>query len=176
MRRVLGLAWQIPEEAITFIGPLRNGGRVIRGSMLLDRDVMRRALTFPVARRRPDFALILIDEDGDAGRRARLAAQLEDKDLAHAIGCAAPEFEAWLVGDHDAVRAHLGDVQAPAAVEALAPRRPKALIREWSAERGKVERDVRRSLAALCDPARLAERCPSFEALFGELRRKRPIG
>ena len=119
---------------------------------------------------RPDLAIILIDADGDHARKARLEAELATKDLPHVVGCAAQEFESWLIGDPETVREVFGAVAGPASIEALERRQAKELFRDWCASVGKAERDARVSLATLCDLERLTARCASFSVFRQEIR------
>src|SRR5947209_6964249 len=72
-RRALSAAKSVPENAIRFEQPLRTRrGRIARGSMLHDAQTLRELMTWGAPQRRPDLALVLVDCDGDPGRKTRL--------------------------------------------------------------------------------------------------------
>lgn len=169
IRRAIATSWQIPEAAIRFVSPLRHRAQIIRGSMLLDREILRRAATFADPRRMPDLVIMLVDSDGDADRKRELELHVADLPSPPLIVCPAPEFEAWLLADHDAVRALAGSVQAPASPESLAPRAAKELLADWTHQ---VE-EGRLSLARTANLKAMANRCPSFASLLDELSRRR---
>jgi hypothetical protein len=66
VRRCLELARNIPAPAIRFEGPLRDRrGNVVRGAALLKRETLRQLLSWPLAHKRPDLVIILVDCDED---------------------------------------------------------------------------------------------------------------
>jgi hypothetical protein len=174
IQRVVAEAWAIPLPAIGFVGPLRHKSRVIRGSQLLDREVLRQALTFASPTRKPDFAVVLIDADGEPRRKEHLEAATEGLSLRRVIGCAAPEFEGWLLGDHEKVRDLFGAVQGPASIEDLGRREAKELLNQWTRDAGRKERDVRMTLAATVRLEEVGRNCPAFACLVREIGALKP--
>ncbi len=79
-------------------------------------------LTWPRADARPDLAVVLVDEDGDTGRRGRLEAIVESLPVRVVVGVAVRELEAWLLADMAAVSsATQRSIKAPPNVETLEP-------------------------------------------------------
>jgi hypothetical protein len=173
VRRVLAAAWGIPLAAVRFIGPLRRRGVVIRGSQLLDRETLRQALSFGSERRRPDFAVVLVDEDGDDARHRTVDGHVADLPLPRVVGCAVREFEAWLIADHAPVRAMLGPLQAPASIEQLRPTEAKALLAGWASSGNVAEIELRRTLASQCDLDDVAHRCAAFARFRNDVGRSK---
>lgn len=117
---------RLPAAAVRFHAPLRHRGKLARGSDLLLGKVLRQLLTWPRVDSRPDLAVVLVDEDGDAGRRNRLEAVVANMPVRVVVGVAVRELEAWLLADIAAV----GDVtqrkvSAPPNVESLEPGQAK---------------------------------------------------
>ncbi len=117
---------RLPTAAVRFHAPLRHRGKLARGSDLLLGKVLRQLLTWPRVDSRPDLAVVLVDEDGDAGRRNRLEAVVANMPVRVVVGVAVRELEAWLLADIAAV----GDVtqrkvSAPPNVESLEPGQAK---------------------------------------------------
>lgn len=168
VRRCLSPA--VPESAITFLAPLRTSrGRVARGSDLLHVPTLRRLLAFP---RRPDLAVVLVDGDEDRSRKATLEAALEGLAMPRVIGVAPPEFEAWLIADHEAVGAVLGrPVPTPPDPESMRRRQAKALLQDWLTD-GPAE--ARISVASRCDLDRIGQRCPAFATFRADLAARSP--
>jgi hypothetical protein len=170
VRRCVELARNVPAAAVRFEAPLRNvRGNVARGTALLHRETLRRLLSWPLADRRPDLAVVLVDGDEDAGRRARLHEIVSDLPVSKVVGVAVQEFEAWLLADHAAVRQALGAAQAlPSDPEGMARREAKALLVALVGDRS--ERSMRLTLASLCDLDVVRRRCPAFDVFMRDLR------
>ncbi len=126
----------------------------------------------------PDLALVLVDQDDEPQRKRDLDAATADLSVTRVIAVAVKEFEAWLLADPDALRDAVGPVDSlPAAPEAP-PRAGDAKgclqglgARCWSpVTTAHDEHDFRRTIAAACSLAVVANRCPSFGAFRGELR------
>lgn len=177
--RVLASELSAPETAIQFLSPFRlDGSRPHRGSDLLVRRNLRRLLTIAAPSRRPDLAIVLVDEDGQGDRRASLLRSTEGIELPHVIAIAIREFEAWLIADHAAIVALLGPRPTPPAYEAMEPGHAKSLLQQWAAD---AHRDLPEFAAAtrweqirshLARIARLdaLDRLPSFARLRSDLR------
>ncbi len=175
LQRAIEHASSIPAAAVLFDAPLRIGrGRVAKGSDLLVRGTLRRLLT-RLMKYQPDLVVVLVDEDGERGRKRKLEGWVQDKQLAHVIAVAVPEFEAWLLGDARAVAEVLdGDVGSHAP-ETLEPREPKRKLAELTASRHPdadrvTRRRVRLSLSSSCDLEVLSRTCPSLQTLLVDLR------
>lgn len=172
IRRALEQGRGIPEAAVSFEEPLRlrRGGRIARGSDLLSSQRLRELLTWPA--HPPDLAVVLVDADGFLDRLQVLQRAVVDRSVPHAIGVAVQEFEAWLISDHGAVKKALGaSPSGPAEIETLPPGRAKETLTRWTAEAGKSqqERDVRLTIARICDLTHVARRCAAFAAFMADL-------
>lgn len=122
VRRCLCEGTRLPVAAVRFRAPLRHRGRIAVGSDLLHSKVLRQLLTWPRVDARPDLAVVLVDEDGDAGRRSRLEANVDGLPVRVVVGVAVRELEAWLLADTAAVReATQRNVASPPNVESLDP-------------------------------------------------------
>jgi hypothetical protein len=157
-RRCVSAACKVPEAAVAFVAPLRTGrGHVPRGSQLLDRQTLRRLTSW--ARGAPRLAIVLVDEDGQAGRRSTLYEHLAGLSAPplRVVAVARQEFEAWLIADLRAVAPALGfSPDEPGAREALPPRRAKELLHAWIEQSGAsgdpaFRRRVRMDLARAAD-------------------------
>jgi len=173
VRRALDRCRRIPPQAVHFQSPPRKRrGTAARGSDLRDRETLRQLLTWLDPALRPDLAIVLVDEDGDARRRDRLLGWVADLAAPKVVAVAVREFEAWMMADHAALRHVLAPaVPDPGQVEALPPGQAKAILDELrGAHRPDLApRDLKRTLAGQCDLQALAARCPSFDLLLRDL-------
>jgi len=174
VRRCLEAESRIPPKAIQFVSPLRIGARLAKGSDLLSRESLRRLLTFPLAERRPDLAVVLVDADGDLSRQKMLEGYVADVPLSHVIGVAIQEFESWLVADVAALSTALrpGFSQTPAP-ESLGRREAKGLLIGWVQEQSDdkaKQRELRREIAKHANLDTIAKRCGAFEDFRRALR------
>lgn len=120
---------RLPTAAIRFRSPLRHRGKIAVGSDLLHQRILRQLLTWPRVESRPDLAVVLVDEDGDAGRRGRLEAIVEGLPVRVVVGVAVRELEAWLLADMKAVGAATErTIKAPPNVESLEPGEAKSRL------------------------------------------------
>src|SRR5581483_11436552 len=120
IRRCVARDAAVPLPAVLFQCPLRARGRHPKGSDLLDRRTLRQLLTWPAPHRRPDLAIVLVDQDGAPDRRMTLRQLTEGISLPHVIAVAIQEFDAWLIADHGAVAGTLATKPPnPPAVEGL---------------------------------------------------------
>jgi hypothetical protein len=175
LRRALEDGRSIPEAAVSFEEPLRlrRGGRIARGSDLLSSQRLRELLTWPA--NPPDLAVVLVDADGASDRFQTLQRTAADRSVPHAIGVAVQEFEAWLIADHAAVKRALGtSPSGPAEIETLPPGRAKETLTRWTAEAGKSqqEREVRITIARICDLTHVSRRCSAFAAFVADLSKR----
>ncbi len=170
IRRVVADAWSIPEAAVRFVSPLRHKAMVIRGSMLLDREILRRAATFADPTKRPDLVVLLVDGDGDPARRSKLEGHIADLPSRPIVACAEPELEAWLLGDVSAVRALAGAVDVPSNVESLPPRGAKDLLNDRLSDRP----NARSSLAQSASLEAIVRSCASFSSFVSAIRARKP--
>jgi hypothetical protein len=127
------IARELPKpREVLFLSPLHlKAGKPHRGSDLHNAKFVRRLLTIADPKRRPDLALVLVDEDGDAGRRRELTAALQDVPQLHVIAVPIREFEAWLIADQRALVDILQVTDTPPEVEGMKPRQAKELLRGW---------------------------------------------
>lgn len=157
-----------PAASVQFLSPLHVGsGRPHRGSDLVTKRVLRRLLTIADPRRRPDLAIVLVDEDGQSERRRDLVAALVGIELPHVLAIPIREFEAWLISDPRALVDVLGVTETPPAAEAMKPRQAKDLLRSWidarmdaslgQTDRGAHIEQIRSSLAQKVDLEALAK-------------------
>lgn len=122
VQRCLCEGTRLPVAAVRFRSPLRHRGRIAVGSDLLRPKVLRQLLTWPRVDSRPDFAVVLVDEDDDPGRRSRLEATVGNLPVRVVVGVAVRELEAWLLADTNAVsEATQRKIAAPPSVESLEP-------------------------------------------------------
>jgi hypothetical protein len=171
VQRMVAEHVKCPLEAIRFLSPLRYRGATVRGSQLLNPRVLRSLIAFPANHRRPDLAVVLIDEDGDRSRQS-LAASLEGSVLPAVIGLAAPEFEAWLIADHATLCATLRAPVDPPPQSVL-PRAAKAYLANAMSVAGIDEdrsNDLRCELASNCN-LDVLRRIRGFEAFMKEMGR-----
>jgi Domain of unknown function (DUF4276) len=172
VRRCLQLTRNIPAPAVRFEGPLRDRrGNIARGTALLHRETLRQLVTWPLAHKRPELVVILVDGDEDQGRKARLEEYLSDVMVPRAIAVAVQEFEAWLIADHGAAcRAFGAALTAPRDPERMARREAKELLRSWMDHRPESsERAMRMTLANVCDLEVVRRRCSAFDEFLRAL-------
>lgn len=172
VRRVFVESGSLPAGAVRFVAPLRKGNsREARGSDLRERTTLRRLLSYPPGAERPDLVVVLVDADGERGRREMLLEHIEGISQTAAIGLCIQEFEAWLVADTRALTEAAGSpCDTVADPEGLAPRAAKSRLAELAATRpGLAPRDLRLSIAARLDLDVLARRCPAFERFRADL-------
>lgn len=177
--RVIASVHTIPTAAIRFVSPLRLQGRPHRGSDLLLTRNLRRLLTFASPPRRPDLAVVMVDEDEQPSRRKDLVASTQDLPLRSVVAVPVREFEAWLIGDHASVRSLLGVTGSPPAPETMARREAKRLLTNWmeaaiatdSSQRAepRTVQQLRAQLAQQCDLTTL-ERLAALQQFREDLR------
>jgi hypothetical protein len=171
VRRYLELTRKIPAAAVRFEAPLRDRrGNVARGTALLHRETLRQLLSWPLAHKRPDLVVVLVDCDEDPSRRARLEAFVSDV-VSNVIAVAVQEFEAWLIADHAAAcKALNAALIAPRDPERMARREAKEQLASWmDGRRESSERSIRTTLANLCDLDVVRRRCSAFDELLRAL-------
>ncbi len=172
VRRCLAEDGPLRPEAIQFQGPLRHGrGRVARGSDLLDRGTLRRLLTWMKPELEPDLVVVLVDEDGDHGRKQMMenlvSDLLPDKKV---VAVAVREFESWLIADEDAVgKAADAVFDRTVEIEPMDPGRAKSIWNGWMADRD--ERAVKRTVARTACLDVLASLCRAFEGFRSDLQK-----
>jgi hypothetical protein len=103
-------------------------GVAARGSMLLAKKTLRRLLTFAHPARRPQLAVVLVDEDGVADRRRTLSEWTADLDLPRVIGVPIREFEAWLIADPRACATVFVTTTRPPSPETMKPGEAKRML------------------------------------------------
>jgi hypothetical protein len=171
VRRCIARETSVPEQAVTFLSPLRPRGRHARGSDLHDRNSLRQLLTWPNKNRRPDLAVVLVDGDGRHDRRSTLREFVDGISTPHVVGVAIQEFEAWLIADHGAVVGALSPApEQPSHVESLSPRQAKTLLGQWISTAGDPDgAGVRLTLARTCNLTVL-DRLSAFQSFRQDLR------
>ncbi|MCA8975576.1 MAG: hypothetical protein KDC98_12710 [Planctomycetes bacterium] len=177
--RLLDADRGIPQQAVQFVSPLRYQGKPHRGSDLLQPKRLRRLLTFAAPTKRPQLAIVFIDEDGVSDRKRQVEASTAGLDLPRVIAVPVREFEAWLIADPRALADHLGIKTTPSAPESMARGQAKQLLQQWIAEAmeripdqtdlGAHTWGTRRDLALNCDLEALG-RLGAFQRFRGELR------
>jgi len=171
IRRAVAAAKGMPEDAVTFVAPLRlPTGRAPRGSDLLLRRNLARLVAYPPLTPRPDLIIVLIDEDGEADRAANLNAArpaLPPDALLTAV--AVREFEAWLISDGGALRTLDLPGPPPANPEQTDPRAAKTWLGNATAASLSPAFTIRCDLARLVDLSVLRKRSVSFNALWSNL-------
>jgi hypothetical protein len=138
--------------------------------VLYDPVALPQLLSWADPKKRPDLAIVLVDEDGKSSRKTVLEkALLEKIRVPHVVAVAIREFEAWLIADAQAIRGVFGPVQSPSSPEDLECREAKAQLMRWIQASRKDERDVRLSLAQSSDLETLRLRCSAFRTFYQEL-------
>lgn len=170
IRRALVHARDLPEASVQFERPLLLGtGREARGSDLLVSKRLGQLLTYPPVSNRPSphLAVLLVDEDGESGRRADLhnAVPQSASGPLVVVAVAVREFESWLISDPQACK-QLGLSDPPNAPEGLDPGEAKAWLSEQATQDKKA---TRRDLACTIDLEKATERCPSLQELIQSL-------
>src|SRR5581483_5556495 len=127
IRRCVARDAAVPLPAVLFQCPLRARGRHPKGSDLLDRRTLRQLLTWPAPHRRPDLAIVLVDQDGAPDRRMTLRQFTEGISLpvAGTLATKPPN---------------------PPAVEGLQRREAKSLLDDWIETSGQEARLTRLTL------------------------------
>jgi hypothetical protein len=172
VRRCLAEGGPLRTEAIRFQGPLRAPrARVARGSDLLDRNTLRRLLTWMKPELEPDLVVVLVDEDGERGRKQMMedfvSDLLPDKKV---VAVAVREFESWLIADEDAAGEASGtSFDRTPDIEPMEPRKARSIWSGWMA--GRDERAVKRTVACTSSLDLLANRCRAFDDFRSDLRR-----
>ena len=171
VRRCLIERGTIPEGAVLFGRPLRLRGKVARGSDLLAPASARKLLAWPERSRAPEFAIVLVDGDGDPSRRATAERAVSGAIVPAVIGVALQEFEAWLIADDAAVSraisAAFGTQKCP---EEMKPRVAKQLLADAIGRTGAEPRLVRRTIARTSRLEVIADRCPAFQRFREDLQ------
>lgn len=109
VRRMFASNGGLPEKAIVFLAPLRTPrGREPRGSDLTVSSDLRRLLSWPRVEHAPHASVVLLDDDDDEGIARELSEEIGETLPPSTIIAAVPEFEAWLLVDHDALQRVLG--------------------------------------------------------------------
>jgi hypothetical protein len=141
--------------------------------MLLTKPVLRQVLSWSDPAGAPDLAVVLVDLDGEPGRKQRLLEHVADLISRPVIGVAVQEIEAWLVADHVAAgRALDRTLDQPSAPEGMRPREAKQLWAAWAAALApEARREARRRMARECDLDAVERACPKgFGTFRSELR------
>lgn len=178
IRRCLEAVRHLPAAAIRFDSPQRIRARIAGGSDLLIKQTLRELLTWLHPNQRPDLAVVFVDRDGEARRRATLSQYLDGLPATAAtvvLGVAREEFEAWLVADEQAVASSLHcRLSKSKSPERMAPREAKELLTGWLTQH-QPERDahpeLRRQIAECCSLDVVRKRCPAFESFIKDLGR-----
>lgn len=162
-----------PFLGVQFEAPLNlPTPRPPRGSDLLDRKNLRRLLGWP-PNRRPDLAVVLVDEDGVEDRLPTVRSYLDaDWVPPVAVGVAVREFESWLIGDVQSVREVLAiKIDEPQEREGMKPGRAKELLNGWieKCDRAGKDRSVRVQIAGTLRIDELARTSRSFHRFHEEL-------
>ncbi len=133
LTRLIAQDHSIPRPAVQFVSPLMVGPRAHRGSDLHTIKTLRKLLTFAAPTRRPQLAVVVVDEDAEPDRRRTLLAGCDDLDLPRVIAVCIREFEAWLIADSRALVKVLGVTETPAAPESMRVGEAKQLLQRWMA-------------------------------------------
>ena len=115
---------------------------------------------------------MLVDEDGERDRRAKLEAAVQNLPVTAVVAIAVREFESWLLADTKAVAgATHKNPQPPANVEKMKPGDAKAKLTELCD--GQDGFAIRTAIAETADLEKLAK-LRSFEAFSKALLACRP--
>ena len=159
-------------KPLEFLAPLRkpNGQHRI-GSDLLNKKSLRQALTWPPRETRtPDFAIIIVDQDGDKQRKTNLLENLQGITLGHVIALARQEFESWLITDYNCVNKILEkELQNPQEPEKKAPGEAKKVLNRAIKEVGQNYLDIYYKICQNLD-LELLRKNRSYEDFASELR------
>jgi hypothetical protein len=140
--------------------------------MLMKPQILRGLLSW--VRNAPDLAVVLVDEDGDAGRLSSMNAALAGRSsmCPAVIGVAVREFESWLITDLRAVRKVL-EVRADSFgdVERMNPgdakRELTSLMSTSDADR---QFELRKRLSSEAELSTLRQGSRSFQRFEQDLR------
>ena len=170
LRRAIASQHSISERALLLEEPLRTRGRIALGSDLQHERTLAQLLTWANPTRQPDLALVLVDCDGEPGRKARLVDAVRERPVVKIVAVAIEEFEAWLIADHKAVLRVLGsNHDFPGPPESLARRAAKTHLQDWTSDAGKDRGEIRRTLARSSDLGVIASSCSAFAELLREI-------
>lgn len=174
VRRTIALLDSDRGHAVQFEQPLNlPTGRPPRGSDLLNRKNLRGLLSW-VGPRRPDLAVLLIDEDGKEARFSSVKSYLDSGwSPPVAVGVAVREFESWLIEDMQTVREVLGiTIDEPPQRESMDPGEAKKMLAGWleKSHQADPDRVVRGRIAERLRLEVLAHSSKSFQRFREELR------
>ncbi|MFY9345056.1 MAG: hypothetical protein WAT39_21375 [Planctomycetota bacterium] len=175
--RLVARERSVAQAEIQFLAPAQVKGRFPRGSDLHDPRLLRRLLA-TTQLRRMHLALVLVDEDGDSGRRRNLIGRTTNLPGHRVIAVAVREFESWLIADQRVLRTVLQVQATPPAAVSMAPREAKQLLHRWIDKhldssdqdlRAQQTRQLRMRIAQTIDLATL-DRQASFRRFRDDLR------
>lgn len=178
VRRGLQRERRIPEAATQFVAPQRVRARQPKGSDLHHRQTLRQLLSWPLASRRPDLAVVFVDADGERARQRTLEAHVEGLPIPKVLAVAVQEFEAWLLADTSALAEALQrTVQAGPSPESLDPGVAKKTLNDWMAEQA-ADPDqrlaLRREIAERCALDEVSRCCSAFATFLRALGEAAP--
>lgn len=169
VRRCVAFRRKLPENAVIFEAPLRVGERIAEGSDFLRPTTLRQLFTWLGRNRKPDLAILLVDQDEQADRRRQLRECLSDMRVPRVIAVAVQEFEAWLIADETAAASVLNQpIATPPAPEGMRRREAKQLLRSWIGT-SKDESLARLEIARVCNLPVIRSRCPAFAEFLSDL-------
>jgi hypothetical protein len=177
VRRAIAHVSDVPGAAVSFQQHKRFEGRQPKGSDLRRAEALKQLLNYdelyadrpPV----PELAVLLIDQDGEAGRRQSLEETVErvrtGAEPTRCIAVAVQEFEAWLVADVGTIQYVLGEetVDATENPEALEPGEAKRTFQDWGLDTPSTRCDV----VERVELDEIARRCDAFEAFLSDIDR-----
>lgn len=165
---LIGRALQSLGVVPSFVSPLRDHKRVLRGSSLHDPRRLARLLDGWLLRDRPALTVVLLDQDGDAHRRRRLRSSLAHVCAPWVLGVAKQEFEAWLIADQKSVQRCLG-ASISKGPDRMKPGEAKEGLAELLNRAGKGPHEGRLALAETAELATIGKRSKSWSIFLKEL-------
>lgn len=164
---------RVPAAALRFVEPLRDGAARLKGQDLLDRTLLERIVRLHgLLRNQVELMVVLLDADGDPTRHAALVAATAGWSPSFEIvfGVPEPEFEAWLLGDLEALRT-CSARELPTGLpppEKLPPRDAKSRFGKWEHATPN-SADARADVCRQLDLLTVASHCPTFDRFLREL-------
>ena len=120
---------------------------------------------------RPDLVVVMFDADGERDRKSRLDSALSDSVVPYVLAMSVQELEAWLIADPDALREAGCQGALSSEPEQMPPREAKQWLANATTRSG--ARDLRSTLAKLCNLDIVARRCPSFNTFRRDITSSR---
>ncbi len=158
-------------DAVRFDSPARLRGRLPVGSDLHKPARLRQLLTWANPRLQPHLAIVMIDQDGDRGRRKLLDDIRETLLLQVVLAVSVQEFESWLLADRECLGEIVSSLgRGTSKPETLKRGEAKKRLANALSEEELDHAETRLRIVSECDLEVLAKRCPSFSRYMSDLK------